>query len=170
MYKKNIRVLVVEDDLLMFMAIENLLLDEGYAVVGPVQSLEAAVDAIRDTDSYDVALLDLNLAGEAIDPVAHIVQQRGIPAIFSSGYDRETILARWPWAMVVPKPWRPEYLLNALALATSRVPARVPIQIGAEMALKAAANIAAEILALDRVPSPPRPPEANWDDAYSLSN
>lgn len=149
----NIRVLVVEDDLLMFMAIEDLLLDEDYIVVGPVQSLEAAIDAVQDTDSYDIALLDVNLAGETIDPVAQIVQQRGIPVIFSTGYDSETILNRWPWAMVVQKPWRPEYLLNTLALAASQVPTKVPIQIGAEMALKAAANIAAEILALDTVSS-----------------
>lgn len=146
---QELRVLVVEDDPLMFMAIEDLLLDAGYTVVGPVQSLEAAVDAAAKGDCCDVALLDVNLSGEAVDPVAQILEQHGIPFIFSTGYDCKGILERWPAALAVQKPWWSEELLGTLAVAASRSPARATMQISAELALKAAANIAAEILTLD---------------------
>lgn len=151
--RKGLRVLVVEDDPLMFMAIEDILLSEGYVVVGPVASVDAAMDAVQMPDHYDIALLDVNLGGEAIDPVAHLIQQRGLPFVFSTGYDCTAILNRWPAALAVQKPWWPETLLNTLAIAATQIPAMTPLQITADLALKAAVDIAAEILTLDATPA-----------------
>lgn len=147
---KGLRVLVVEDDPLMFMAIEDILMSDGYVVVGPVSSVDAAIDAAQLIDRYDIALLDVNLGGEAIDPVAHLIQQSGIPFVFSTGYDCTAILNRWPTALAVQKPWWPETLLNTLAAAATQRLASTPFQITANLALKAAADIAAEILTLER--------------------
>lgn len=146
---KGLRVLVVEDDPLMFMAIEDILMSDGYVVVGPVSSVDAAIDAVQMTDRYDIALLDVNLGGESIDPVAHLIQQRGVPFVFSTGYDCTDILNRWPTAFAVQKPWWPETLLNTLAIAATQRTAPTPFQITADLALKAAADIAAEILTLE---------------------
>lgn len=146
---KGLRVLVVEDDMLLFMAIEDILVSDGYVVVGPVRSVDAAIDAVQLPDHFDVALLDVNIAGEAIDPVAHLLQQRGIPFVFSTGYDCTNILNRWPSALAIQKPWWPETLLNTLAVAAIHPPSVTPLQITADLALKAAADIAAEILTLD---------------------
>ena len=149
---KGLRVLVVEDDPLMFMAIEDILMNDGYVAVGPVSSVDAAIDAVQMTDLYDIALLDVNLGGEAIDPVAQLVQQRGVPFVFSTGYDCTAILNRWPTALAVQKPWWPETLLNTLAIAATRRPASTPFQITADLAFKAAA----EILTLESVPAAPQ--------------
>jgi CheY-like chemotaxis protein len=146
---KCLRVLVVEDDPLMFMAIEDILLSDGYVVVGPVSSVDAAIDAIQMTDRYDIALLDVNLGGEAIDPVAYLLQQRGMPFVFSTGYDCTSILNRWPAALAVQKPWWPETLLNTLAIAATMRPAVTSFQITTDLALKATADIAAVILTLE---------------------
>lgn len=146
---KGLRVLVVEDDPLMFMAIEDILMNDGYVVVGPVSSVDAAMDAVQITDLYDIALLDVNLGGEAIDPVAHLIQQRGVPFVFSTGYDCTDILNRWPTALAVQKPWWPETMLNTLAIAATQRTEPTPFQITADLALKAAADITAEILTLE---------------------
>lgn len=150
---KGLRVLVVEDDPLMFMAIENILLSDGYVVVGPVPSLNAAIDAVQLPDHYDIVLPDVNLAGEASDPVAHLIQKRGIPFVFSTGYDCTAILNRWPSALAIQKPWWPETLLNTLAIAATQIPAVTPRQITADLALKAATDMAIEILTLDAGPA-----------------
>lgn len=148
-HHRGLRVLVVEDDPLMFMAIEDILVGEGYIVIGPISSVDSAVDAVQMIDHYDIALLDVNLAGDSIDPVAHLIQQRGIPFVFSTGYDCTSILNRWPTALAVQKPWWPETLLNTLAIAATQIPTATPLQITADLALKAKVDIAAEILTLD---------------------
>lgn len=152
-HHKGLRVLVVEDDPLMFMAIEDILLSDGYVVVGPVASVDAALDAIQMPDHFDIALLDVNLAGESIDPVAQLIQHRGIPFVFSTGYDCTSILNRWPTALAVQKPWWPEILLNTLATAATQISNVTTLQMTADIALKAAVDIAAELLTLDATPA-----------------
>lgn len=152
-HHKGLRVLVVEDDPLMFMAIEDILLSDGYVVVGPVLSVDAALDAVQMPDHFDIALLDMNLAGESIDPVAQLIQQRGIPFVFSTGYDCTNIVNRWPTALAIQKPWWPETLLNTLATAATQISTVTTLQMTADLALKAAVDIAAEILTLDTVPA-----------------
>lgn len=147
--ENGLRILVVEDDPLMFMAIEDILVSEGYVVIGPISSVDSAIDAVQHPYQYDIALLDVNLAGESIDPVVHLIQQRGIPFVFSTGYDSSTILTRWPTALAVQKPWWPETLLNALAIAVSQTPVATPRHITADLTLKAAVEMATDILALD---------------------
>lgn len=150
---KGMRVLVVEDDPLMFMAIEDILISDGFVVVGPFRTVDAAMNAVQVPDSYDIALLDVNLAGESVDPVAQLLQQRGVPFVFSTGYDCATILNRWPSALSVQKPWWPEDMVNTLAIAASRILAPAPIQPAVDLGLKAATEIVAEILSLDVAPA-----------------
>jgi len=79
------RVLVVEDDTLVAMLIEEFLSDLGCAAVGPCGSVEMALAAIR-TEELDLAVLDVNLGGEAAYPVAQMLDDKGIPFLFLSGY------------------------------------------------------------------------------------
>lgn len=81
--------------------------------------------------------------------MAHLIQQRGIPFVFSTGYDCTAIRNRWPAALAVQKPWWPETLLNTLAVAAAQIPPVTTIQITADLAVKAAVDIATEILTLD---------------------
>jgi CheY-like chemotaxis protein len=83
------RVLVVEDETLLAHEAELTLSGLGYEVVGPVHSLIEALEvAAREIDELDAAVLDVNLGGnERSFPVAELLETRGIPCVFITGYD-----------------------------------------------------------------------------------
>lgn len=109
------RVLVVDDEFLVAMGLEDNLRSLGYVVVGPVGTLAAAIAAAAH-EQVDAAILDVNLAGEAVYPAAAILAERGIPFIFCSGY---TGSARMPpefaGAPRVAKPYTSRIIADALA-------------------------------------------------------
>lgn len=83
----GMRVLVAEDEFLVSMLLEEMLFDLGCEVVGPYATLSAALEGAR-SEAFDVAVIDLNLAGEKADPIIAEVSAREIPhAIASGGYD-----------------------------------------------------------------------------------
>src|ERR1700757_478560 len=79
------RILVVEDEMLVSMLLVDALGDHGYQVVGPASRVDTAV-VLAATESFDAALLDLNIGGKPVYPVAEILAGRGIPFAFVSGY------------------------------------------------------------------------------------
>jgi CheY-like chemotaxis protein len=81
----GLRVLVVEDELLVAMEIETLLDRLGCEVVGPVASVREALDTIRERE-VDGAILDVNLHGEYAYPAAEALRARAVPFVFLSGY------------------------------------------------------------------------------------
>ncbi|KMS54785.1 response regulator [Novosphingobium barchaimii LL02] len=99
----GMRVLVAEDEFLVSMLLEEMLADLGCEVVGPYATLSAALDGARK-EAFDVAVIDLNLAGEKADPIIAEVAAREIPlAIASGGYDaasghRPTVLLDKPYS------------------------------------------------------------------------
>jgi DNA-binding response OmpR family regulator len=79
------RVLVVEDEFLLSTLLEQDLRDAGYDVIGPYFSLSTAMAAAQ-SELFDVAILDINLRGELVYPVAEELARRKIPFLFLSGY------------------------------------------------------------------------------------
>jgi two-component SAPR family response regulator len=79
------RVLVVEDDMLIAVAIEQVLDALDCQVVGPVAMLEKALK-LAQGDSFDGAILDITIRGGKVYPVAELLLARGIPFVFASGY------------------------------------------------------------------------------------
>ncbi len=77
------RVLVVEDEFLVSLATTDLLESVGCEVVGPAARLATAVQLAR-SESLDAALLDIDIAGETVWPVALELQHRGVPFLFLS--------------------------------------------------------------------------------------
>ena len=108
------RVLVVEDELLVAILVEDLLADAGCVVVGPFARLAAAVAAAR-VEAVDVALLDVNVAGEMVFPVAHVLEERGIPFLFVTGYGEAALPPNRPHWRACAKPFQPEHLTDCLA-------------------------------------------------------
>ena len=82
---EGVRVLLVEDEYLVASLIEEILETAGCIVTGPIPRLAEAVDA-ADRERCDAAVLDVNLAGERIYPVADILSRRNIPFVFVTGY------------------------------------------------------------------------------------
>lgn len=79
------RVLVVEDEMLLALDLEEGLRDAGCEVVGPAGSLRSAL-RLAENSEIDAAILDVNLAGERVFPVAQILTERGIPFVFATAY------------------------------------------------------------------------------------
>jgi len=79
------RILVVEDETTIAFMIEEMLIDLGHEVVGLAMGLPQAME-MAEAEQLDLALLDVNLEGNASYPVADLLESRGIPVIFASGY------------------------------------------------------------------------------------
>lgn len=111
----GLRVLVVEDVLLVAEMISDGLGDSGCEVVGPVSRVERGLELAREAP-LDGAVLDLNLAGRSGLPIAKALEARGIPFVFVTGYDPQTMLpAEYKLIPCVTKPFTLSRLLRMVA-------------------------------------------------------
>ena len=108
------RVLVVEDEYLIALEVENALLDAGCVVVGPFASVRDALDALK-VEKVDAALLDVNVGGEMVFPVAHLLEKAGTPFLFVTGYGQAILPRDRPDWEACPKPFHPDELTGRLA-------------------------------------------------------
>lgn len=97
------RLLVVEDELLVGMLVKSMLDDLGATVIGPCGRLVDGMAEAR-TARFDCAVLDLNLAGEPADPLAELLLARGVPFVFITGYQRDSLDRRYANVPVLQKP------------------------------------------------------------------
>ncbi|MGB7102629.1 MAG: response regulator [Xanthobacteraceae bacterium] len=97
------RVLVVEDEALVAMMIQEFLTEYGHSVVGPISRAAEALVAAKATD-YDAAILDINLGDGMAYPVADILSARGVPFVFITGYEADTVDGRFSHVPVLQKP------------------------------------------------------------------
>jgi len=81
---KGARVLIVEDAVLLAMELESGLAEAGAEIIGPAYELEEAL-ALLD-QPIDAAVLDANLNGHSVSPVAEALSRRGTPFVFATGY------------------------------------------------------------------------------------
>ncbi len=104
-------VLVVEDEALVAMVVTDALLELGYQVVGPFGRPPDALAAIQN-GAVNAAVLDINLAGSLVYPVADELAARGIPFVFVTGYGIESVEKRFAHIPVLAKPIERETLLR----------------------------------------------------------
>jgi DNA-binding response OmpR family regulator len=113
------RILVVEDETVLAMMLEDYLQDEGYDVVGPFGRLDRAMQA-AEREALDAAVLDVNIAGEMVFPVAEALDRRSVPILLVSGYDSRIMRKApkdWPRLM---KPYRLEEVGARLVVMVGR--------------------------------------------------
>ena len=108
------RVLIVEDEALVALLIEDVLAEFLCVPVGPCNTLAAARAAL-ETETFDVALLDINLFGEKVYPVAYALAERHIPFLFVSGYGEEGIPPGHSDWKICTKPFKVNDLAAMLA-------------------------------------------------------
>jgi PAS domain S-box-containing protein len=109
------RILVVEDSALIALEIEEAVREAGFEVVGPVARLPAALE-LAQSHPVDGALLDINLDGVQVYPLADLLRARGVPIVFATGYDRRTVLPpRFNSVPTLAKPFSPADLARLLA-------------------------------------------------------
>jgi DNA-binding response OmpR family regulator len=107
------RILVAEDEFLVYLALEDDLRGNGFAVAGPYSSLSATHDALT-RERFDLALLDINMGGEMIWPIADELMSRKIPFLFLTGYSAESLPERFRRTPRLCKPYDPAELLKEI--------------------------------------------------------
>jgi len=108
------RILVAEDSFLLVATLEAVLDHLGWTLVGPATRKDQALELAR-SETFDAALLDVNLDGEMSWEVATVLTERGVPYIFSTGYDMMTVLPpSLAGAVVVTKPYKLDELERRL--------------------------------------------------------
>lgn len=123
---RGLRVLVAEDDLLIAQLMDNILVSLRCTVIGPVDGLNEALQAIR-TNDIDGALLDVQLGEASIYPALDELAPRGIPIILITGHDN---LAGSPAllnnAPLLAKPFKLQQLENMMSSTFRRRDRREP--------------------------------------------
>jgi DNA-binding response OmpR family regulator len=108
------RILIVEDDYLIATLLAEMLETAGWHVVGPVGRLSEAVD-VAAKEGFDAAVLDINLGGEAVYPVARVLDERHVPFMFLTGYGTDTLQRPFCERPRLGKPFKNEELIGTLA-------------------------------------------------------
>ncbi len=111
----NRRILVVEDEMLLLMMIEDALTDAGCTFRSASRVPQAII--LAETETIDCAFLDVSVAGEDIYPVAGVLRRRGIPFVLSSGYSNAGLPAEYRDRPLLPKPYLPQDVAQAIACA-----------------------------------------------------
>lgn len=113
------RILIVEDEAMISMLIEDMVLDFGSEVVGPAARLDHALTLALQAE-VDVAILDINVDGTVIYPVADVLRFRGIPFIFATGYDFRALPQRFQGSPTLSKPFSYQNFTDTLRTVLSK--------------------------------------------------
>jgi DNA-binding response OmpR family regulator len=109
-----LRVLVVEDEMMIALMLEDMLLDMGHDVVGLAMRLPQAL-ALAQAAEIDLAILDVNLDGRLSFPVAEVLDRRGVPFFFASGYGSAGVEPPFEGRLTIRKPFEIKDLRGAIA-------------------------------------------------------
>jgi CheY-like chemotaxis protein len=116
----GLRVLVVEDEMMVSMLIEDMLSDLGCVVVGPASRLDEAME-LAQAGGIDCAVLDVNLGGQPIFPLADLLRQMGRPFAFATGYGDAGLRDVDKGSPVLQKPFREGDLARVLGELSAAV-------------------------------------------------
>jgi DNA-binding response OmpR family regulator len=113
----GLRVLVVEDEFLVSIALEQDLGEAGATVIGPCNDLAHGL-ALARSEAFDVAVLDINLDGTLVYPLADVLNAGGVPFVFLSGYTAADLPLRFAAHRRLSKPYEPSRLIEEIARLT----------------------------------------------------
>lgn len=111
------RVLVVEDESLVAMLLETILEDMGCVPVGPAATVDEGLQLAGGGQPLDAALLDVNVAGKQVFPIAEALKARGVPFVFSTGYGEGGLPDEWRGQPTLQKPFTESAVRDALMKA-----------------------------------------------------
>jgi DNA-binding NtrC family response regulator len=112
------QVLIVEDETLIAMLLEDMIRDLGGAVAASASRLDRARQIVEDSSiPLDLAVLDVNIGGEAVFPLASLLSERRVPFAFSTGYGNEGLPEPWNRHPTLRKPFTMEEVGGVLARA-----------------------------------------------------
>lgn len=116
----GLKVFVVEDESLVAMQLEDMLLDLGCDLVGLAMRVGRALEMVAAAPRIDVAVLDVNIGGDKIYPVAEALRERGVPIVFATGYGRAGVEPDWQSYEILQKPYTANEVAEKLGLSVQR--------------------------------------------------
>ena len=117
----GLRLLIVEDEAMVAMMVEDMLADLGCVVVDVAGTLSRGLALVADTElALDGAILDVNLGGDKVYPVAEVLTARRIPFIFATGYGIAGIAESFSHVPALAKPYESRALERMLTTALGR--------------------------------------------------
>jgi DNA-binding response OmpR family regulator len=108
------RILVVEDEVLIALLISDALVDAGFDVIGPCQTVDQALAQLRVADCCDAAVLDASLRNESASPVAATLKKLEIPFLLATGYSPGQLPEDLAAVPTLTKPLNTEELIGHL--------------------------------------------------------
>jgi CheY-like chemotaxis protein len=112
----SMRVLVIEDELMIRMLLQDMLDDLGHTLAGEAGHIDEAMTLARQAD-FDIAILDVNLGGQPISPVVEVLIARGLPFVFATGYGQRGVPEPYRMIPTLQKPFQADALALALEAA-----------------------------------------------------
>jgi two-component SAPR family response regulator len=109
----GLRIMIVEDEALVAISLSVLLTELGFGVVGPYSKVTEGMAALKD-EAVHFAILDINLGGEFVYPLADILRDAHVPFVFVTGYCKENVDRRFLNVEILQKPIEREMLQHFL--------------------------------------------------------
>ena len=112
-------VFLVEDEVMIRMMVADMLEELGYRVVAEAGEINEAIRLAQCTE-FDLAILDVNVNGKVISPVADLIDSRSIPFIFATGYGSSGLPEEYRDRPALQKPFQVETLGRMIEVALKR--------------------------------------------------
>ena len=106
-------VLVVEDEVMIRMMVTDMLVDLGHSIAAEAGEIDEALRLAESAD-FNLAILDVNVNGKTIEPVAKVVERRKVPLLFSTGYSGDALPESFRGRPSLQKPFRIDTLQSAI--------------------------------------------------------
>jgi DNA-binding response OmpR family regulator len=113
MNAKGLRVFLVEDEAMIRMMMVDMLEELGHVLAAEAGQIDQALELSQSAE-FDLAILDVNVRGKLITPVAELIRAREIPIIFATGYGSESLPEEFRDFPALQKPYRLETLAAAI--------------------------------------------------------
>ena len=107
------RILVIEDEFFLALYVGQVLEEQGCEVIGPATSVRQGLNLVEKS-TMNGAILDINLNGELVYPVARVLMDRNIPFLFTTGYSSLDVPSAFGSVPRLDKPVEPDLLIRAL--------------------------------------------------------
>ena len=109
----ELRVFLVEDEAMIRMMVVDMIEELGHVLAAEAARIDHALELARSAE-FDLAILDVNVNGKLITPVAELIKARGRPIIFATGYGSEGLPEGFRGFPALPKPFQLEALAKAI--------------------------------------------------------
>ncbi len=116
---KGLCVFVVEDEALVALNLEDMLFELGCTIIGPAMRIDRAEKMLADGIAADVAILDVNVAGQMVFPFARRLAEHGMPIVFATGYGRAGLPDDFHHMPILQKPYTLDDVATGLRAAVA---------------------------------------------------